>query len=232
MILILAPIIFIIAAVIGIYILFCISTNSEHNSYSGTSTPWTHLLSPAHLKGTVGENAVSRRLHSLSEKHYVTLDDIIIPNFNTTAQIDHIVISTYGIFVIETKNYSGKIYGSQQAKEWTQYLHGNKYTLYNPVQQNRTHIMALSRLINSAHIPNLPVETLYHSIIAFPENRNVHADNVSVPIVSYYELTRTIAQYTVPLLTPDQITQILDTILQHRLITPDALSTHIQNHLP
>jgi len=60
------------------------------------------------------------------------------------SQIDHIVISPYGIFVIEAKNLSGRIYGSQDQKQWTQtHPNGFKNKFYNPIWQNNSHIKAL-----------------------------------------------------------------------------------------
>ena len=55
-----------------------------------------------------------------------------------TSQIDHILINKKGIFVIETKNYSGRIYGQENQLEWTQVLNYGKVKnkLYNPVKQN------------------------------------------------------------------------------------------------
>ena len=111
------------------------------------------VLKTPTAKGKIGERKVSKRLNKLARKYggYV-IDDVMIPGENgKTSQIDHIYISEYGIFVIETKNYSGRIYGSENQQFWTQVLaYGNtKNQLYNPVKQNLTHIY---RLIDSINI--------------------------------------------------------------------------------
>ena len=69
---------------------------------------------------------------------------------NKTSQIDHIVINKHGIFVIETKNYSGRIYGNETQLEWTQVLNYGKVKnkLYNPIKQNKTHLYHVSNLLN------------------------------------------------------------------------------------
>ena len=74
---------------------------------------------------------------------------------NKTSQIDHIVINKHGIFVIETKNYSGRIYGNETQLEWTQVLNYGKVKnkLYNPIKQNKTHLYHISNLLNR----NLPL---------------------------------------------------------------------------
>lgn len=65
-----------------------------------------------------------------------------------SAQIEHIVVSEYGIFVIETKNHKGTVFGGMNGRVWTQVLGGNShYTFYNPVHQNLGHISALSKAI-------------------------------------------------------------------------------------
>ena len=69
---------------------------------------------------------------------------------NKTSQIDHVVINKCGIFVIETKNYSGRIYGNEAQLEWTQVLSYGKVKnkLYNPIKQNKTHMYYISNLLN------------------------------------------------------------------------------------
>ena len=93
--------------------------------------------------GLRGEHTVSRELHRLGGK-YVILNDLLLRTEYGTCQIDHVVLSPYGIFVIETKNISGKITGNDEWKEW--YWVGKAFnkTIYNPVMQNFRHIDVLS----------------------------------------------------------------------------------------
>ena len=86
---------------------------------------WNIIMSSPDNIGKVGERKVSRKLNWLS-KEYITLNDIMIPTEYGTTQIDHVVVSPYGIFVIETKNYKGWILGDERADEWTQSLLGKK----------------------------------------------------------------------------------------------------------
>lgn len=58
------------------------------------------------------------------------------------ALIDHVVISKYGVFVIETKNYRGWIIGNEKSEYWTQVIYKRKERLYNPIKQNYGHIKA------------------------------------------------------------------------------------------
>lgn len=111
------------------------------------------IFSLPSVRGKMGESKVSKRLTKLANKYggYV-IDDVIIPGENDkTSQIDHIYVSNYGLYVVETKNYSGRIYGNDKQREWTQVLaYGNtKNKLYNPVMQNQTHIYRLLQLLKA-----------------------------------------------------------------------------------
>lgn len=95
------------------------------------------------IKGKLGEKSVAVTLSRLPKGRYIVLNNILLKKKATTAQIDHLVISTHGIFVIETKNHKGWIYGSKSKYYWTQNIYGNKYQVYNPVLQNQNHIRFL-----------------------------------------------------------------------------------------
>ena len=85
-----------------------------------------------------------------------------------TTQIDHILINSGGVFVIETKNYSGRIYGQEQALEWTQVLRYGKvkHKLYNPLKQNKTHAYHVSNLLENKP-PIIPVVVFVQGNINF-----------------------------------------------------------------
>ena len=89
------------------------------------------------IKGKLGEARQEIRLHTLDREKYKVINNILIPNKNKTSQIDHLIISSYGIFVIENKNFSGNIYGSEKDKSWTQVIGKSRNTFYNPVLQTK-----------------------------------------------------------------------------------------------
>lgn len=102
-------------------------------------------------KGARGEAKVSA-LNQKLNRHYQALDDILMPLKNgKTTQIDHIIFSPFGIFVIETKNMSGWIFGDENAPYWTQVLpNGRQFSFQNPLHQNRKHCRVISE---SLHLP-------------------------------------------------------------------------------
>ena len=115
----------------------------------------------AFLKGKAGERQVSNTLQKLNPRYYTILNDIYIRiDKGKTSQIDHLVISPKGIFVIETKNYTGWILGNEQNQQWTQVIYKNKEKFYNPIWQNFGHIKAVKDFLGVSDIP-------FYSIIVF-----------------------------------------------------------------
>ncbi|MFC4994951.1 nuclease-related domain-containing protein [Rubritalea tangerina] len=101
------------------------------------------------LKGWFGEKAVDRALKRLPTDSYTIYHDIYLPrpDGKGTTQIDHLAVSRFGIFVIETKNYQGWIFGSERQRNWTQSIYKKKYKFQNPLHQNKLHINALAALL-------------------------------------------------------------------------------------
>lgn len=113
------------------------------------------------FKGKLGEFLVARSFKKhLDPETYTVLHDVTLPVRGGTTQIDHIVVSPFGIFVIETKNMSGWIFGSPNEKQWTQTFHRKKFRFQNPLRQNYKHLKAASE------VTGLPEDKL-HSVVIF-----------------------------------------------------------------
>ena len=109
------------------------------------------FLTSRRTKGMAGEWMVGLALRGLDSREYRVLNNIYLPlPDGTTSQIDHIVVSRYGLFVIETKNYKGWIFCDRDSKVWTQCLGGKgrrkpiKNTFPNPIRQNYSHLQGKS----------------------------------------------------------------------------------------
>ena len=100
------------------------------------------------LQGWKGEKKAQFNMWLFLGKNYKRFHNVIIPIRNSTTQIDHILLSIYGIFVIETKNTNGWIFGSQHSKQWTQTMYGKKYKFQNPIHQNYLHVKALESYLD------------------------------------------------------------------------------------
>jgi hypothetical protein len=100
-----------------------------------------------YFKGVLGEYKVNSILSSrLNNQKYTIIKDILLPSGEGTTQIDHVVISEYGIFVIETKNYNNWIFGSERSPTWRQQRFKAKYNFQNPLHQNYKHIKTIKEL--------------------------------------------------------------------------------------
>lgn len=97
------------------------------------------------VKGWFGEvqGTLAKKLF-LDADTYIDVNNVTIPVANGTTQIDHIIVSRFGIFVVETKNIDGWIYGDEKSPQWTQNLFGKKFKFQNPLHQNYRHTKALS----------------------------------------------------------------------------------------
>ena len=109
------------------------------------------------FKGFIGEKSVAFFLSGLPENEYILINDVMLKTDRGSTQIDHVLLSIYGIFVIETKNYKGKIYGTEYGEQWTQYLGKHKNSFYNPIRQNYGHVAALSTLLAQPKEAFIPI---------------------------------------------------------------------------
>ena len=110
----------------------------------------TSVLNSPQFKGRQGEKIVNKKLLSqLDSLNYSLLTDVMLENGSDigTTQIDHIIVSQYGVFVIETKNMKGWIFGSENQKFWTQNIYKQKHTFQNPLHQNHKHTKTLEKLL-------------------------------------------------------------------------------------
>ncbi|RDW17494.1 NERD nuclease [Oceanobacillus arenosus] len=120
-------------------------------------------------KGEIGEYKIDIQLDQFP-KEYKHLSDIMVRNQKSSSgfsQIDHILISPFGIFVIETKNYKGTIYGGKNRKEWS--VNG-KFKMMNPFTQNYGHIKVLKSMIDSKYHDN------FISIVSFTKRCTFKVD--------------------------------------------------------
>lgn len=129
------------------------------------------------LKGRVGENFVTHKLRDLDPAHYVVIPDLLIPSAGPleTTQIDHVVISNYGVFCIETKTYSGQVFGDAFSPVWTQAIFHYKKNFKNPIRQNYGHVLALKALLGT-RFPNLVIQ----SLIVFPAAQSLRIDGTDM----------------------------------------------------
>jgi hypothetical protein len=141
------------------------------------------------IKGIFGEKKVGAILSFLDKSQYKTLNNVVLEAEGRTTQIDHLVISDFGVFVIETKNYKGWILGGENAEYWTQVLYRRKERLYNPIKQNNGHIISLKKCLTEFK------NVKYISIIVFSSSAEIKVET-KTDITYPFSLLKVIRKYT------------------------------------
>ncbi len=154
-------------------------------------------------------------------KGYKLLNDIMIKSNNGTSQIDHILIGKKGIFVIETKDYSGMIYGDEYSREWTQVINSKKNKFYNPIRQNYGHIKTLEKYIDRKNI--------FISIIVFTNKSTLKKIETDTPVIQVKKLKRFIRKYkSNNMLTKEEIDNMYNLIKKNNINTNRERKKHVK----
>lgn len=130
------------------------------------------FLRSAKGKGQIGEAMAGWAvLRKLDPERYRVFHDLYIqrPDGKGTTQIDHVVVSRFGIFVIETKNMTGWIFGDVTSRQWTQCIYRKKQRFQNPLHQNALHVNALARHLK------LPADC-FHNVVFFVGDATLKTD--------------------------------------------------------
>ncbi len=156
----------------------------------------------------MAEFNVDHALRQLDNEHYVVFRDLIIPSGVKSlplTQIDHVVISIYGIFCIETKSNNGSVYGFTTSEHWKQYLGRQQYGMYNPYRQNEYHAKSLENLLHGM------IKAPIHSYIAFPNAYKVIVDG-KLCDMSIHGIMNKINQHTRPVYDLSSVERIAKTL--------------------
>ena len=189
---------------------------------------WKVWLSKPENIGKMGERRVARKLNWLSEE-YITLNDVLLPTRYGTTQIDHIVVSPYGIFVIETKNYKGWIFGHQDSEEWKQSLLGKKriwgwsseqHKFRNPIRQNLAHFRAVRDILKDVG------EFTIIPIVAFSDSADLNITTPNHTVINWCNLRSVIKSYRTPTISPDNIERIITKLSTANIITEGSRELH------
>lgn len=175
------------------------------------------------IKGMIGESSVQMKLKKLDPKEYLVLHDLMIQQPDgKTSQIDHVVVSKYGVFVIETKNYTGWIIGSEKSEYWTQVIYKRKERLYNPIRQNYGHIKALESFLEDDTIP-------FISIIAFSTRADLKLEQMNTDVVYTTRLVSTIQKHKAVVLSEEQKHRIHKALSVKAIHTREERKKHVSD---
>ncbi len=133
-------------------------------------------------KGEYGEHLILEAILKLSPDNKI-LQNLYIPIRNGSTEIDVVWVSRKGIFVFESKNYGGWIFGSENSEQWMQIIYDDRRQFYNPIKQNNTHIYALRRIISK--------DVNYYNIVVFSNRCEIKEMNIKsnkIFVLNYYYL--------------------------------------------
>lgn len=220
---------------IPIVILICVhcykvKKYKEETYYKITHVPY---FSATHNTGRYGEYLTYKKLKAFEQQGAKFLFNIYVPKKDEeTTEIDVLMVSRKGLFVFESKNYSGWIFGSDNQRYWYQTLptgrrKSHKEKFYNPIFQNNTHIKYLKSLIGE----NYP----FYSIITFSERctlKDINLHKSDVIVINRYQVFNTVASVynnTEDLLTDMQVEEIYNTLYSHSQVDETTKQKHIEN---
>lgn len=192
---------------------------------------WRLIISSPKNIGKVGEWRVALKLDWLP-KEYIVLNDIMLQTQHGTTQIDHIVVSPYGIFIIETKNYKGWIFGHENSEEWKQSLLGRKriwgwsseqHKFRNPIRQNQAHTRAIKSLISD--IGDFQII----SIVVFSDSADLRITTPNHTVINWRELRDTIKYHSHHCINEPYVKLIAGRISSANIIDKETRECHIQS---
>lgn len=170
------------------------------------------LLRSPFVKGWLGELQVNVAAWMLLDKRqYHLIRNVTVRSGAGTTQIDHVIVSRYGVFVIETKNMSGWIFGTAGDARWTQKFRRRSFTFQNPLRQNFKHTEALAELLG------LPREVV-KSIIVFVGGARLKRE-VPANVTTVTGYIRYIRSHTQEMLPEEDVHRVVVTIASIRLDT-------------
>jgi len=178
------------------------------------------ILKSATFKGFAGEMYIRNSAkYFLDKSIYHAVHNVTLATPDGTTQIDHIFVSEYGVFVVETKNYSGWILGDEKQSMWTQKLYKKSYKFQNPLHQNYKHLKSLESTLNIS-------SDKLHSIIVFVggstfKTRPPPNVRTAATFISYIKSKK------IPILSVTEVQDILR-IIQAERLSP-SFNTHRQH---
>ena len=178
------------------------------------------VLKSPWFKGWIGELQINLMTKFFLDKNvYRLIKNVTIPADGGTTQIDHIIVSRYGVFVVETKNLRGWIFGKEGDAYWTQKLYRHSEKFQNPLRQNYKHIKTLAEGLGIS-------DDKMRSVVVFTGDTSFKTDmpeNVTNP----RGYIRYIRSHIRTVLTDSEVNGIIKSIAEKRLVP--GLETHFQH---
>ena len=218
--------------IFSLFDFLCIRLSYKNSSYSrDTGKTFNETFGD---KGSYGEYLTYHRLRKYEKNGGKFLFNAYIPRKDGgTTEIDLMLICSEGIFVFESKNYSGWIFGSEDRQMWYVTLPAGKKrsrceTFYNPIRQNRAHINNLKEIIGDG--------TNIFSVIVFSERctlKKIDAGSIDAAIIKRNEIFQTVkrirSESNSSYLSSDEIDSLYKQLYKYTLADDETKAQHIEN---
>lgn len=164
------------------------------------------------IRGRVGESVINRLLSSFPSYRYTLIRGVLLQTSKGNVQIDHVLVSTYGIFIIESFDWGGSVCGRQDDIEWTHRdSAGVEHTHFNPLAQNSRNVNALQELLGLGYDD-------FISILAFVSAVDLDV-SVNIPVANINTLTKIIKSYKDKRFTHKQMLYLANEIKTYNMFT-------------
>lgn len=177
--------------------------------------------------GKTGEYYTFQKLKNIFPENRIFRNVYLKNYYGNYREIDLLAVSPQGIFVFESKNYSGWIFGNEDNERWTQtFQSGKKYTFINPIKQNQGHINTL--INNLKEKQNIK----YYSIIVFSERctlKNIEYKSKRTLVLNRYNLNillLEILKKESPCLTEQEIDELCEFFLKYQRPDKEVVIDH------
>ena len=177
-------------------------------------------------KGARGEYRMSEIADQAPFEHKLLFNCYIPNRKGDKTELDIIMLSSKGIYVIENKNYSGWIFGDEESKNWCETIKGKKYFFYNPIKQNKSHIKNLENFLQIG-------EDMYTSLITFNSDANLKKIKVTSPnihVIHYKKLKKFLKEQAdrPDRLSAEQIEELYQKLLPGTQLSEEEKQQHVE----
>ena len=140
-----------VLAILILVIIVVIIVAIAAGTSGSTNTPWI-FEAPEKRAGRLGEYVATDAIESVLREDDYLFTNISLSYDDQPTELDNVVVNKYGVFIIETKTYKGRLYGKEDDYKWIKYKddgYGNTYKMEvkNPIKQVRRQIHILSKYL-------------------------------------------------------------------------------------
>ncbi len=213
-----------------VYVLIMIPRYLKYRKSSYKIASGNSFLKTVFDKGNYGEFLTFTCLEKLDGHHKLMTNLYLLKEDDSTTEVDLIMLSETGIYVFESKNYSGWIFGDEKNKNWIQTLQNKqKNRFFNPIWQNKGHIMALKTALE------IDEEDLYKSYVVFSERctlKKIKVTSLNVKVIKRNALIKTIKKdinQSAKRMTVEEVDDLYLKLQKYACADEVVKKTHIDN---